>query len=625
MSSYQTDRGRDYRNGYAVVGLLLLSFLFISVSEGKADWINLTGAQSAPNIAEIYVEKDRVRLVLEIYPPNLATFVGLLPDEFLNKGGIKAPPLAKRIFHFSQKDFQIITQSGEKLQAKLSKFEPRKRKERPFPFAGAINPVTRRPIPGPPKDKRVFYAELEYSFKTRPDQLTIVPPLDARGIPAVSIGFIAYHEDVPVVDYRFLPSSATLSLDWEDPWYTKFDNKSLKRWQQSGMKMYLYVEPYEVRHEVLVRVKDVGRLIDLGLRGTEFIEVDEIEPLKKRIGEFFLKHSDVRIDGKRMDPILDRTSFVKYTMTRTFFLDQPERMPLNTALMGIIITYLTNGMPQEVSVDWTVFSDRIQKVPTSAIDPAGPFPSYVTPEDNLLVWKNYLKSYKIPTVAHVTVQDSLIKLNVPMASVACLALLALILLSIRKRSKNSQPIRIYLVLAALLTVGIVILYPFAIVTIGRPAIIAPKMTDKEAVRILDSLLKNVYRAFDFRGEEAVYDRLATSVKGDLLSEIYLQNRKSLMVTQAGGARARVKEVKILDAKMEQKKERGIGLLIRARWTALGTVGHWGHIHTRENMYDANVTVEPVDGVWKITRLELLEEKRIDPYGQSQKAKTVGES
>ncbi|MEN8688978.1 MAG: hypothetical protein ABF303_10590, partial [Desulfobacterales bacterium] len=141
------------------------------------------------------------------------------------------------------------------------------------------------------------------------------------------------------------------------------------------------------------------------------------------------------------------------------------------------------------------------------------------------------------------------------------------------------------------------------------------MSDKKAVAVLENLLKNIYRSFDFREEEDVYDRLATSVSGDLLSEIYLQNRKSLVVTQAGGARARVKEVKIQEVKVSPLKDRPLGLLFRAKWTALGTVGHWGHIHTRENQYDANITVEPVDGAWKITNLELLEERRIDPYAQ----------
>jgi hypothetical protein len=36
---------------------------------------------------------------------------------------------------------------------------------------------------------------------------------------------------------------------------------------------------------------------------------------------------------------------------------------------------------------------------------------------------------------------------------------------------------------------------------------------------------------------------------------------------------------------------------------------------RKNQYEANITVEPVESAWKITALELLEEKRIDPYAK----------
>jgi hypothetical protein len=133
--------------------------------------------------------------------------------------------------------------------------------------------------------------------------------------------------------------------------------------------------------------------------------------------------------------------------------------------------------------------------------------------------------------------------------------------------------------------------------------------------ILQSLLKNIYRSFDFREEEDVYDRLATSVSGDLLADIYLQNRKSLVVTQAGGAQARVKEIEIEDVTVEHLNEHPLALLFRSKWTAMGTVGHWGHIHMRKNRYEANITVEPVEGVWKITGLELLEERRIDPYAK----------
>jgi hypothetical protein len=151
--------------------------------------------------------------------------------------------------------------------------------------------------------------------------------------------------------------------------------------------------------------------------------------------------------------------------------------------------------------------------------------------------------------------------------------------------------------------------------VARPAVLAPKVTNDKAVELLSNLLKNVYRAFDFREEDDVYDRLATSVHGDLLTDIYLQNRKSMVVTQAGGAQGKVKEIDILDVSVKQMDDRPLALVFHSKWTAMGSVGHWGHIHTRKNQYEANITVAPVDGVWKITDLELLEEKRIDPYAK----------
>jgi hypothetical protein len=86
------------------------------------------------------------------------------------------------------------------------------------------------------------------------------------------------------------------------------------------------------------------------------------------------------------------------------------------------------------------------------------------------------------------------------------------------------------------------------------------------------------------------------------------------VTQAGGAQARVKEVEILKADRSQDDGDPLKMVYRASWTAMGSVGHWGHIHIRKNQYEANIVVEAVEGSWKITDLELLEEERIDPYG-----------
>lgn len=69
----------------SAISVATLVLIFVLAPSVMADWINLSGAQSAPNIAEIYVEDDHVRLVLEIYIGDLDKFVDLLPEDFLNR------------------------------------------------------------------------------------------------------------------------------------------------------------------------------------------------------------------------------------------------------------------------------------------------------------------------------------------------------------------------------------------------------------------------------------------------------------------------------------------------------------------------------------------------------------
>ena len=576
-----------------------------------ADWINLTGAETAANIAEIYILDDHVRVKLEAYIGDLKAFEDLVPDDWLKNATDRAP-LAERLRRFSTDTLRIATGTGEPLQAELKLAEPRVRTDRQSPFAGMINPITRRRVPEAPEDKRVLYVELVYPFTTKPEALTITPPLDDEGQALVTIGFIAYHKAVPIIDFRYLGAPARVTLDWEDPWYTKFDNPNLKRHHKSALMSFLYVEPYEVRHEILTRVRDLGQWMDLGLRGDEYIEVNELEPLKRRIGEFLLAKNPVRVDGQALKPILDRTNYVKVAVTGISLIEKPERLEISTAIVGVIITYLTDGLPQEVTVDWELFTDQIQRVPATAIDPAGPMMTYLEPQDSVHTWTNFLKNYKLPTVERVALDASLTTIRLPVLSILCLGALVPVLRLWKTKGNARDSRRFLMAIGIALIAGSVALYPFARVSVAKPAQIAPSITDADAKVVLQSLLKNVYRAFDFREEDDVYDKLAISVSGDLLADIYLQSRKSLEVQKAGGAQAKVKAVEVLEARIESQPDRSLAYTFKAKWTALGTVGHWGHVHMRKNLYDALVTVDAVDRNWKITGLELLEEKRIDP-------------
>ena len=435
----------------------LLLALLLAAPLGRADWINLTGAETAPNIAEIYVMDDHVRLVLEVYIGDLDKFDELVPDAWLAEAGANRPSLEQRMQTFAAQRFQFVTDAGEVLQARLELVEARLRVDRKSPFAGMINPITRQRVPEAPVDKRVLYAEIVYPFDGKPEELTIKPPLDTEGRTSAAIGFIAYHKAVPIIDFRYLGESARVALDWEDPWYTKFDNPNLKRHHKSALMTFLYVEPYEVRHEVLIRVRDLEQWMDLELKGNKYIEVDELEPLKQRIGEFMLTKNPTHVDGQALKPILDRTNYIEVSVSGIRIIEKPARLDLSTAIIGVIITYLTNGIPREVTVDWELFNDQIERVPATAIDPAGPLLGYLEPQDNVHKWTNFLKNYKLPTVEQVALDESLTTFEIPVASVVCLLFLIPVIRLWKTRSSAKDPQRSLVVIGALLVVGSVAL------------------------------------------------------------------------------------------------------------------------------------------------------------------------
>ena len=72
----------------------------------------------------------------------------------------------------------------------------------------------------------------------------------------------------------------------------------------------------------------------------------------------------------------------------------------------------------------------------------------------------------------------------------------------------------------------------------------------------------------------------------------------------------MKQVDLVELSAEPGEE---GALVAAAvWQVTGSVGHWGHVHTRSNRYRADLTIAPDDGRWKLTGLEIIEEERLTP-------------
>ncbi len=368
------------------------------------------------------------------------------------------------------------------------------------------------------------------------------------------------------------------------------------------IQSFLAVEPFEIRNEVLVRLRDLTSEIDLEV-GDGFVEIGEQDAVARRIGEFVVARTAVEIDGEEAAGLIDRVGFMTADATGVLPRQTPVRESIGEALVGVTVVYLTSGMPDDVALVWNEFSDAVPAIPATVIDPEASRSTVLTTAQPGLSWENELMENPVPTVAGVAVEPA--RFPVPLISLALLVVaIVLVTSGLRGRRRTTSFAAARIVFATALIAG-----PLAQLAIALPASIGGSISAGEARRILAGVLPNVYRAFEFRDEAAAYDRLAVAVTGETLTEVYLEHRRSLEMEERGGARARVDAVEVLDVGEIEPRDDG-GFNADASWTVGGTVTHYGHRHFRQNRYDTRVAVVPVDGMWKIRSIEILEQQRI---------------
>ena len=592
---------------FATVVLLALACLYSRTIH--ADWINLSGAEVAPNVAEFYVHDDGVRVVLEVYVGDLDTFIDLVPAHWIDSESVTLPSEEERLSLFAQHGISIAA-DGQTLPVDLVLVEPRLRKDRQSPYAGMINPQTGTRVPTAPEDKRVLYVELFYPFgASMPDTLQIRPPQDDSGEVAASVGMIVYHREVPVIDFRFLSREATLNLNWQDPWFSKFDNAVLTRHHRFPAMAFIYAEPYEIRYEALVRVRDALRWTGSQANPGSYLQENEASQLLDATAEFLRENSPLLIDGVPVQADLDRAAYMRIGLAGLELLQPSDPVDVSSILLGVIYSVPTDGYPQTASVEWTQFDESIPEVRGNAIDRAGPFLEPLTPDQPILRWTNHFTNPQANEIVAVDASEwGAIK--VPTLSVAFGLLAFGFLCGAVRRGRTPRRIA-FVSLAAGALIGGWFARTVVEVPVGRPETLRADLTDEHAEELVHDLLWNVYRAFDFRGEEQVYDRLALTIEGPLLENVYLQQRESLRVSRAGGARARVTALNVEDVTVIPVEGVASDFKVAATWQISGSVGHWGHVHQRRNAYAADITISAESGNWRIAGFDMREQTRLD--------------
>jgi hypothetical protein len=274
-------------------------------------------------------------------------------------------------------------------------------------------------------------------------------------------------------------------------------------------------------------------------------------------------------------------------------IEPPEELSVYSAVLGAIFVYPTAGLPERVTMEWDLWDERLQKIPASAVDQAGGLPTMLEPDWRVLEWENFLKNPELPTLVEVRPPPSALQRGAQwLAWLLLLTTLASGIWAARNRRSHALA-------SALLAGATAAVFWFAA---------GAAIDEARGREVVGALLHNVYRAFDHREDEAIYDVLEQSVSGDLLEQIYLETRRGLVLASQGGARAKVKEIELTALTAEPSE--GGAFRADVTWDVAGSVGHWGHVHQRRNRVHAELLVAPVEGAWKLVGLDVLEEERL---------------
>jgi hypothetical protein len=261
-------------------------------------------------------------------------------------------------------------------------------------------------------------------------------------------------------------------------------------------------------------------------------------------------------------------------------------------------------IPQSVSVEWDLFNERIDRVPTSSIDPAGPFASFVDVENPTIEWQNFLRTYIEPTVTPVTVAAGN-TITIPITSLA-LAVAAMVAVVLAARTRRRT--RLAFSAASLLFIAGATLLLRAN-TIDVPIPLAGPPDEAVSAQIIKAALDNVHAAYLEKREPQLTRALSMVVAEEGATEVRTELNRALAIKVAGGGTARVTAIEDLTATDISALDGRAGFRTLAEWTAQASASHWGHLHVRRIRFRALMELAEIEGVWKIAGMTVLDKRQ----------------
>ena len=470
------------------------------------------------------------------------------------------------------------------------------------------------------------YYYFHLPMEQQPDYLTFTQQFGGSDAPVPSVMDLILLQKGARLDFpvQIGPRSPhSIALDWENPprndrTYWKERREWMKQRREallgvtsySATYAYLYLEPREIRFEILVPLLTLETWLPLQREEADYLSVAEQDAMEKALPGFLQEVCHTHIDGMEITAQLDRLDF--FTLDIRDFAKKQERKKVGVAnaRVGMILSFPTKGNFQSASLEWSFFNEvtPLLNTMTYVFDQPGERFFFT---DNERTWQ-----WQSPKHASGPQVSSWLSLP-PVPSMPTMPLSLLFLLAAFSGGAFALK-RNWKIAVPLLVLGAWFGWWNPVwqqMVIPHPTKEAPLPTPPEQNKIAEVLLRNIYRSFDYLQDADVYSALSRSADGDYLEKLYLQIKKGLILTEQGGAHSRVRKGQWLESEPTSHPMRAQSFSLSVKWEITGTVEHWGHIHTRRNAYRAELEVKAVDDEWKLVDLEVLDEDQVESSTQ----------
>ena len=557
-----------------------------------------------------YVERDKLTAEVQVFLEDLFLFHQLKTD---SRDYLSTTEIARGIqLHrkFVAERFQILDDEGKA-------YVPRE-----VELLDWVAPVDGVPLAELMSHQLTFSLRFD-PLSEPPEFLTFVQKFsDEEAILPSEMTLLVQQEQQGVAEPVSLRPHTphTVRLRWDAPtleamdgesrrelWLAKAKQETLGISDYSSVYSFLYIEPRQVRHEILVPLRTLAEVLELEHEDEAFLTSNEQARAIPRINEYFGDGVPIQIGGTQITPKLETCQF--FGLEFKDFAQTPGQskdVSLATGRVGVILSYSSPDIVRTVNMTWNRFSDSWWSVRVALI--AGDKTEKKTlsriGNRNQLSWSREKSPAEDPTFTTIAAA-------LPSRRVSWLwgvGMLAAILVSVAMPMIYLRRSRWGVVIAVVsLVLWSSILRPMVIHRVWPQQAVS----SSESQKIFLPLHRSIYDAMQYSSDEQIYDALEQSVAGEMLTEVYRQLHRNLTMKDQGGAVARVHEVLVNRADRQLLDGPPQAFQYRCQWEVTGTVEHWGHLHKRRQAHEAIFTVQAIDGFWKIVDWDLVDERLLE--------------